>query len=212
MQDDEQQRREMISALADGQLDDGDIVRTMAWVASSQEARATWHAYHVLGDALRSADLVDCRGDRDFVARLRGRLVPVDVEFAARAVAVAQEGGAARAQAGVAVVADARTASANDAVVRWKWLAAAASMMAVSVLGWHLGQLGSRASAQLAATPAAGTAVAVGGTPASNDPPVMLRDPRLDELLAAHRRFGGTSALQMPAGFLRNATFEQPGR
>ena len=41
---------------------------------------------------------------------------------------------------------------------------------------------------------------------------VMIRDPRLDELLAAHKQFGSTSALQMPAGFLRNATFETPGR
>ena len=39
----------------------------------------------------------------------------------------------------------------------------------------------------------------------------MLRDPRLDELLAAHRQLGG-AALQMPSGFLRNATFEGPGR
>ena len=37
---------------------------------------------------------------------------------------------------------------------------------------------------------------------------VMIRDPNLDALLAAHRQFGGSSALQMPTGFLRNATFE----
>ena len=42
--------------------------------------------------------------------------------------------------------------------------------------------------------------------------PVMLRDARLDELLAAHKQFGGTSALQMPAGFLRNATFDGADR
>ena len=41
---------------------------------------------------------------------------------------------------------------------------------------------------------------------------VMLRDPRLDELMAAHKQFGGTSALQMPSGFLRNATFDGPTR
>ncbi len=40
----------------------------------------------------------------------------------------------------------------------------------------------------------------------------MIRDPRLDEFLAAHRQLGGASALQMPAGFLRNATFEGPNR
>jgi sigma-E factor negative regulatory protein RseA len=43
-------------------------------------------------------------------------------------------------------------------------------------------------------------------------PQTMLRDPRLDELLAAHKQYGGASALQMPAGFLRNATFEAPQR
>jgi len=40
----------------------------------------------------------------------------------------------------------------------------------------------------------------------------MIRDPQLDALLAAHRQFGGTSALQMPAGFLRRATFEEGPR
>jgi sigma-E factor negative regulatory protein RseA len=38
----------------------------------------------------------------------------------------------------------------------------------------------------------------------------MVRDARLEELLAAHKEFGGASALQMPSGFLRNATFEAP--
>lgn len=212
MHDNEQRRREMISALADGQLDDGERAAAMAWVATSEEARATWHAYHVVGDALRSADLADCRGDRDFVARLRQRLAAVDADSAGPAAVPLRAGAVASAQIGATVVADAMAPSANDAVVRWKWLAAAASMMAVSVLGWHLGQLGSQASAQLAAAPATGTAVAAGSTAAPNEPAVMLRDPRLDELLAAHRRFGGTSALQTPAGFLRNATFEQPGR
>ena len=38
----------------------------------------------------------------------------------------------------------------------------------------------------------------------------MVRDARLEELLAAHKQFGATSALQEPSGFLRNATFEMP--
>jgi sigma-E factor negative regulatory protein RseA len=36
----------------------------------------------------------------------------------------------------------------------------------------------------------------------------VLRDPRLEQLLAEHRQFGGMSALQAPAGFLRNATYD----
>jgi sigma-E factor negative regulatory protein RseA len=38
----------------------------------------------------------------------------------------------------------------------------------------------------------------------------MLRDPHLDALMAAHRQFGGPSALQNSSGFLRNATFDMP--
>jgi len=40
-----------------------------------------------------------------------------------------------------------------------------------------------------------------------NGSEVILRDPRLDELLAAHRQFGSKASLQMPADFLRNASF-----
>jgi sigma-E factor negative regulatory protein RseA len=44
----------------------------------------------------------------------------------------------------------------------------------------------------------------------NGNPQVMLRDPRLDQLLEAHQQAGGAS--QMPSGFLRNATFEGPTR
>ena len=49
---------------------------------------------------------------------------------------------------------------------------------------------------------------------ATSDPrtATMIRDPRLDQLLAAHRQLGGGTALQAPSGFLRNATFEGPAR
>jgi sigma-E factor negative regulatory protein RseA len=40
---------------------------------------------------------------------------------------------------------------------------------------------------------------------------VMMRDPRLDELLATHRQLGGAQ-LVAPAGALRHATFDGPGR
>lgn len=36
----------------------------------------------------------------------------------------------------------------------------------------------------------------------------MIRDARLDGYLAAHKQFGGSSALGVPSGFLRNATHE----
>jgi sigma-E factor negative regulatory protein RseA len=85
--------------------------------------------------------------------------------------------------------------------------------VAVAAVGWS-------SLAALQADTAQGVQLAV-ARPAANTaqtelaqagPQVMIRDPRLDELLAAHKQFGGASALQMPAGFLRNATFEAPQR
>ena len=37
-------------------------------------------------------------------------------------------------------------------------------------------------------------------------------DEVLEALLAEHRQHGGMSALQMPSGFIRNATYEAAGR
>uniref|UniRef100_UPI002739FF21 hypothetical protein n=1 Tax=Stenotrophomonas sp. YIM B06876 TaxID=3060211 RepID=UPI002739FF21 len=113
-------------------------------------------------------------------------------------------------QVAVPVLAPAQ--AANASVFRWKMVAGFASLAAVAAVGWSSwGSLqGESATAQLAAASSAPQAtVAV----AENEgPQVMIRDPRLDELVAAHKQFGGTSALQMPAGFLRNATFEAPAR
>lgn len=210
MQNDKMEDGEWLSALADGQLQGENFARAMAALAASDAARLHWHAYHVAGDILRCSDLADCRGDRSFVMRLRTRLAlseePERLDVAVSAVGMAAP--SSNAPTLVPVL-----ASANDADMRWKWLAAAASVVAVATMGWHLSQVGAGTSAQLALTAAGNGVVATNvAQPSIEEPPRMLRDPRLDELLAAHRQLGGTSALQMPAGFLRNATFEQLAR
>lgn len=202
---------EWLSALADGELQGEEFARAMAVVAASEEAGSRWHAYHVAGDVLRCADLADCRGDRSFLTRLRTRLALTE-ELPQLGVVGGLSDGAAPtplAHDHVAITVD----SANDAVVRWKWLAAAASIAAVATMGWHLAQIDEGGSARLASAAAgSGVSGAIAAQPSTDEPPRMLRDPRLDELLAAHRQLGGTSALQMPSGFLRNATFDQSGR
>ncbi|MBI3533608.1 MAG: hypothetical protein HY068_14270 [Burkholderiales bacterium] len=87
-------------------------------------------------------------------------------------------------------------------------MAGLASLTTVMVVGWHVTSNDGTAveAPQLAQRDVPAQPVAVEATPA------MIRDPRLDQLLAAHQQFGGTSALQMPAGFVRNATFERPAR
>ena len=105
---------------------------------------------------------------------------------------------------------DTQADSANASRFRWKLVAGLASLSAVAFVGWGwVGGLNTAPPISLATAPAApASAVVV----AAEQPQIMIRDPRLDELLTAHKQFGGTSALQMPAGFLRNATFEVPNR
>ncbi len=111
----------------------------------------------------------------------------------------------------------ARGASANDAQFRWKLVAGLASVVAVAALSWSAlvpaGGGGQAAPLLAQAVPAVQGAPGVQAVAmAGPGRQVMMRDPRLDQLLVAHKQFGGTSALQMPAGFLRNATYEEPSR
>ena len=207
---------ELVSALADGQLAGDEFSRALVLLAESDQAMAAWHAYHLVGDALRGGDLADGSGDMAFVARLRGQLeVPAEARLSIGPIM--QTGVAlspASALTAAAIPHTLKRESANDSVVRWKLLAGVASLVAVAAVGWVLAGVGLGGASQLAAVPgntATASAVQAGSTNPA-EPTVMLRDARLDELLAAHKQFGGTSALQMPAGFLRNATFESPGR
>jgi sigma-E factor negative regulatory protein RseA len=120
--------------------------------------------------------------------------------------------------------------SANHS--NWRRVAGLASVMLVAVLAWQslapVAQGPAGASVAQLAAPAgnSGPELAMGdsrgqvlvrsdGTSvltASTDAPVMIRDPQLDALLAAHRNFAGASVLQMAPGFVRNANFEEAGR
>jgi len=119
-----------------------------------------------------------------------------------------------------------RAPAANDAVFRWKMVAGFASLAAVMAVSWTLlgTAPGSPASGgQMAAltSPSSSTQVPVAVAPPSaggqevvvNTPQgPVIRDAQLEERLAEHRQYGGMSALQMPAGFLRNATYDAPAR
>ena len=63
---------------------------------------------------------------------------------------------------------------------------------------------GQDAEIPLGADAQSSSVVAVAGP---NGQTVMLRDARLDELLAAHPQYSSAPNLQMPASFLRNASF-----
>ena len=199
--------RELVSALADGQLRGEECARALALIEHSADARAQWHAYHLVGDVLRAQELgATSARDAAFTERLRQRL---QQEVALERPAVAMNFIAASAYSSSSEGQNrAEHPSANDASMRWKLVAGLASLATVMVVGWHLtsddgkvGEAPQLAQVSVPVQPVAGEAT-----------PAMIRDPRLDQLLAAHQQFGGTSALQMPAGFVRNATFERPAR
>ena len=209
--------REALSALMDGQLRPAEAGAALQSLASD-EARECWRLYHLVGDVLRSPDLAGRARDPDFLGRLSARLqqeaAPPPSLPAAPATAMP----------------DLARPAANDGVFRWKLVAGLASFAAVATIGWSvMGGVGPQPSAgpQLAqarpgslptqvvtlqSAPVPTPAVEAAAPDAGDMGAVMLRDPRLDELLAAHRQTSGASALGSAAGFLRNATFEGPGR
>lgn len=214
MTQDTMERHEQVSALADGQLHGAEFVRAVDGMVEGSDALATWHAYHVLADVLRSRDLAHCADDTAFLTRLKQRLA-LQSDGAVALVGDADLPIAAEQQRSLAASFGTRV-SANDAGWRWKILAGVSLVLSFVAVGWsaRLGVEG-RQPALVQADPgpaSAGVGIASAANAAGGAQGVMIRDPALDALVAAHRQFGGTSALQMPAGFLRNATFEPPAR
>ncbi len=197
---------ERISALVDGWLAGQELEATLEAVVEGADQRADWHLYHVVGDVLRSSELGHCSHDAEFVTRLRRRLQDESVPALQVASTVDML------QDATMVHGSPSSAAANDVQWRWsRWAGVATVLLAVGV-GWGVRDItgpGTQAIVSQAPVPVATAAIAAGP---AGEAPVMIRDPQLDALLAAHKQFGGTSALQMPAGFLRNATFESPAR
>ena len=137
----------------------------------------------------------------DFLGRLNKRLAQ---EPGVQVSAGSQGATSVKALRSAAAVAHHRGRASNDGNFRWKLVAGLASLAAVSAIAWNAsGLLGPVSSPQLAQASSAQVVVSSPQGP-------MVRDTRLEELLAAHKQLGAASALREPSGFLRNATFELP--
>lgn len=201
--------REQLSALMDGHAPAGGT----DWAGLSQAyaddplLRQAWSDYHWVGEALRAGDHAPAPADAGFVAGVMARLAVEEPKTAAPRRVLDEP---------VAAI-PVTLPAANDAVFRWKMVAGVATLAAVAAVAWQVA-VAPLAGPQLAQSPQPAAAVQL----ASGEQPrvqavitergVVIRDPQLEELLAAHRQYGGMSALQMPAGFLRNATYESPQR
>ena len=187
------QTQELVSALADGQLQGEDFARGVE-AACDPVGREAWLAYHLIGDVLRSGALPPAAQPDAFLERVKLGLQqerPLPAERPADHAV------------GVVMV---REDAANDVSFRWKLVAGFASVAAVSAIAWSIAAgIGKPEQAQLANN---NNATVI--TPSERG--MMIRDARLDEFMAAHRQLGGGSVLQMPAGVVRNAAFDGPAR
>ena len=198
-------RNEDLSALMDGETTADESARVSARWQDDSHTRSTWHAYHLIGDVLRSEDLSSPPAqDAALLARVRERLATEPVVMAPSP------------REGIEVEA----AAAN----RRRWsapFAVAAGVMVVAGSMWALQPSGVTSSidAPRLAQAVPQTAQSAGATAAAARDPgtdrmvtangAMFRDARLNRYFAAHKQFGATTALGVPSVFLRNATYDE---
>ena len=173
---------EWLSAAADGDADAlGRALRALReGDAAGSRVRADWHAYHLIGDVLRTPDLATAPGhDAAFMAGLRARLVAEPVVLAPAASRAAAPRGA-----------------------RWRVPAAAvASVAGVVVVAGLLvmsrgGGVAPGAAVPMAAVPQAAPRVELASTPVLRDG--VLRDARIEEFMRVHQGAAGGLSLLPP--------------
>lgn len=194
---------EVLSAFVDGYLGPDQSAEVVQRLVGDPDGRDTWHTYHVIGDVLRDRSLAPTAKELEFAQRLHEKIA---AQSPLMPLGRAQEAQSAEVAHGH------RLQSANQDRFNWKMVAGLAALGLGVLMAFGVRENGQilqseRMAAQDAVTNP-GTSVAV----ASGEEGVMLRNPELDALLTAHQQMGGHSALQMPSGFLRNATFDRSGR
>ncbi len=198
--------RQSLSRLMDGDAAEAEAA-CAAW-ARDPNARADWHAYHLIGDVLRSNELARApAADAAFVARLRQRLADEPVVLAPSSLPAAASV-ARRTRRGwwapVAVAAGFVAVAASLVVTR---------VAAPDAAGERMAQ-GSSALPGLAAgvTPASSLAASGSSGIDARGEGELLRNADLDRYLAAHRQYGPVSTLSAPGGVVRSVAAAAPGR
>jgi sigma-E factor negative regulatory protein RseA len=212
----EKSAKERLSALADGELDAAAAASSCAAWSADVALRAEWHAWHVIGDVLRSEDLAsDPRADRRLCRAVRERLEREAVVLAPTSTPTPR-----RLDEGESPAGRSRFHSR-----RWAAGAAVAAGLVLVVGTFAVLQLGGSpapeelASAQRGAVPVVLSEPAPAAITDDSAPAValvadskLLRDAQLDRYLEAHKQFAGSSALGVPSTFLRSATVESAAR
>jgi sigma-E factor negative regulatory protein RseA len=199
-----EQRRAALSALMDGDAELCDAA-CRSW-RSDGAARAEWHAYHLIGDLMRSDEhRADPGHDARLLARVREQLArepvvlaPTPTPTVAPAATFAQKR---------------RTRSwMMPTAVAAGFVAVAGALVVTQVSAPDAAQgAGVVASSNVAPTPVL-RPVAVASPEAPAAPVTMIRNPELDRYLAAHRQYASGALQAAPGGVVRQAAVAAPGR
>jgi len=209
--------RRILSALADGDATDSEAARAFQAWRDEPDARASWHAYQLIGDVLRSDDLAGKpQADEAFLVALRARLATEPVVLAPQP----------RADDRLVDQPSVANASVRN---RGRWqgpVAMAAGFLAVigvlNVAGPFRHGAG---NASLASAGTTASAPVLAATTSVNNSGVVLTSAQvqtpaqtqaaaaqLAPYLAAHRQSAMSGPFQMPGSDLRNASLVQPAQ
>ncbi len=157
-----------ISALMDGELDEKSAAEMIDWLGRDGDALRVWRAYHLISDAMRDG----CLLSDGFAARVAARL-----------------------SAEPALLAPARLQAEPR---KWLVLSAAASVAAVSLVGWL-----AFAPQREAPPPQVAQASA---TPLKKQPAIVPLPSGTNDYLLAHQGFSPRASLQGMAPYVRTVS------
>jgi sigma-E factor negative regulatory protein RseA len=157
-----------ISALMDGELDEKSAAEMIDWLGRDGDALRVWRAYHLISDAMRDG----CLLSDGFAARIAARL-----------------------SAEPALLAPARLQAEPR---KWLVLSAAASVAAVSLVGWL-----AFAPQREVPPPQAAQASA---TPLKKQPAIVPLPSGTNDYLLAHQGFSPRASLQGMAPYVRTVS------
>jgi sigma-E factor negative regulatory protein RseA len=164
--------KDKISALMDGELDDQTAARMLEVLASDREARDAWSTYHLISDALGKSRMLS----EGFSERVAAALAAEPTVLAPRRLGGARE--------------------------PRRWVALAAGVAAVSLVGW-LGFAPQQPAVQVAKAPAP-------VVPKEAKPAVVALPSGTNDYLLAHQAFSPRMSLVGMAPYVR--TVSEPGR